>query len=187
MVDYNIEFGHIYTNENCGYDHLRGADAARKVAERLQEEGKTYNLTLMVDDYNPSESFLDIQKYIHKLRDKGACPDYLVLESNLPKYKDLILSEMTGKIRREYENYIEKKGKCPCSFLLAIWHLLRLGIIKDDYLIIPIAEHKSGFYADNIITILPERFQDVEIKAAEIIRSTKYKDQFENRFQHIYL
>lgn len=188
MVDYNIEFGHIYLNENFSKEHFDGAKIAKDIVKKLQNEGRTFCLTLMVDDYNPDEQFLDLEEYISELTKLGITPDFVVYESSLTKFKDLMLSESSNHISKQYSSYIERKGKCPCSFLISIWHVLRLGLIKDGSAIFSLTNRPiSEFYAKNIITILPERFQGVEKMGMDIIKSTKFASKVTRNSQNIFI
>lgn len=171
-VDYNIEFGHIYVNEMFTNEHYTSAALAQKTIMKLKSEGKSYVITVLIDDYNPTDSILNIKKFAKNLRAIGINPDYFIMESSLVNYKDMALEEMNGKIKRLYTKYIENNQKCPCSFLVSIWHLLRLGAFDDVH--IDKTEGKKPFQAERIITILPERYRSIEKKALDIIKSTKY-------------
>lgn len=80
MVDYNIEFGHIYLNESFSKEHFEGAEIAKKIAQKLKREGKTFCLTLMIDDYNPDEQFLDLEGYLKS--SKKSVPNLILLFMN---------------------------------------------------------------------------------------------------------
>jgi len=188
MVDYNIEFGHIYLNENFSKEHFDGAQVAKKVVSDLKKCNKTYSLTLMIDDYNPDEQLLHLEEYLTELTKIGIRPDFMVYESSLTKFKDLMLDKASSEISRKYRHYIENKGKCPCSFLISIWHILRLGLIKDGSAIFALSNRPiEEFYARNIITILPARFQEVEKMGMNIIDSTTFSEAVSEHSQYIFI
>lgn len=183
-TDYNIEFAHIYVNENIASEHYQAIKITKEKILDLKQKEKNCVLTVLIDDYNPSDSILDIEGFLKELEILGTKPDYVVDESKLTFYKDQILSEMNGKLKKQYLRYINGRGKCPCSFLIAIWHLVRLGFFDAE----PIIGHsvEKPFAAKKIITILPQRYAGIEKKALEIIESTKFKDLVENRLEYIF-
>ena len=182
--DYNIEFAHIYINENFTSEHYQSCKIAKDKKEELIKQGKNTVFTVLIDDYNPSDNILDIDGFFKEIEALGAKPDYAVYESKLTFYKDTILSEMNGRIKKQYERYICNRGKCPCSFLIAIWHLIRLGLFNTDPIIKNLKE--KPFAAKKIITILPQRYAGIEKRALEIIESTKYKNLVKNKLDYIF-
>lgn len=176
MVDYNIEFSHIYTDENFGPEHNKSVTLMLDLVKELKDKKSTYTTTLMVDDYNPNIKILDIDQLMDKLTTLKAKPNFLVYESRLTDLSDGLLNEMSGKIKSEYVKYIFNKQKYPCSFLLAIWHLSRLGLMDGP---IP-SDSKEDFTGIRTITIIPRKFTSVEKKALDIIKSTKYHDYINN-------
>lgn len=193
LVDYNIEYAHIYLNESFSNEHEYSVRLLKKIIRKINREGKTYNLTVLLDDYNPSESLLDVNDFISQLTRLNATPCYVGFESKLVPITDFLLEKMSGKIKKRYTRYIEKNGRVPCSFLVAAWHLLRLGVVKNHRryfkptsevlrgrratnLTNPVNNKNKPFIANKIITILPSRYKTVEEKAIEVIRSTEYKE-----------
>lgn len=182
-IDYNIEFAHIYVNESPTNEHFTSAAIAQKTIRDLEASGMTFVISVLIDDYNPTDSILNIKKYIKELEAIGINPDYVIMESSLTAYKDPALNEMNGKIKRLYSKYINKSPKCPCSFLVAIWHLLRLGALDSSKIVSQ--TNDKPFAAERIITILPERYKSIEKKAMDIIKSTKFSS-FASRIEYIY-
>lgn len=180
-ADYNIEYAHIYTDESFGREHKRSIKELHDVTERLRKLKKSYVLTVLIDEYNPIQHRLSVKKFLNKLAQLGSEPDYVGFESKLASDKDLLLNEMDKKIKKEYEKYLRKHGKIPCSLLIALWYLKRLGFIKikSDELI-HLKKDNKPFVARKIITILPRRYQGVEMKALKIIKSTRFKKYLDN-------
>lgn len=184
-VDYNIEYAHIYSDEFFGKEQEESVKELHKTIERLKRLKKTYVLTVLIDEYNPTEHTLDIENFLATLKKLNAKPAFLMFESHLVCYKNILLKKMKGKIGREYEKYIKKHNKVPCSFLIAIWHLKRLGLLKSKNSKLQQLTGGKQFIANKIITILPKKYQGVELKTIEIIESTNFKRQVTN-IAHIF-
>lgn len=182
-VDYNIEFAHIYVNEDFNREHFEAAIRTKQATKNIVQLGKSYVLTVLIDDYNPSDEILDTQVFLQKLESLKVKPDYVIYESKLVYFQDLLLDRMNGKIKKKYENYINKQRKCPCSFLVAVWHLLRLGVFSEEKIISN--KQDKPFSAKRTITILPRRYESVERKAISIINSTAFCEHIKN-IEHIF-
>lgn len=180
-VDYNIEYAHIYTDETFGEEQIKSIELLKKIIIKLNKLNKSYTLTVLIDDYNPKEHFLDINNFINKCEELGYKPDFIAFESRLCSDKDLLLKKMSKKMSKEYKNYIKKAGKIPCSFLIAIWYLKRLGLIKTrKNEVIPLKDKRKPFIGRKIINILPKKYREVETKGLKIIKSTKFREYLNN-------
>ncbi len=181
IVDYSIEYAHIYTDQLFGKEQKRGIEELQNVIGILKRLGKRYVLTVLVDEYNPIRHRLNIKKFLDKLASLNAQPDFVGFESQLVPDKDLLMQEINKKTKREYENYIQKHKKIPCSFLIALWYLKRLGLLKiRGPELDSLKEPSQPFVAKKIITILPRKYQAVEMKALKIIEATRFKRYLEN-------
>ena len=181
-LDYNVEYAHIYTDEKFGFEQRKSIEVLKDIIKRLKRMKKGYVLTVLIDEYNPIESTLNIKEFLAYLKKFQAKPDFVCFESKLVPYYKLLLKEMAPSLRREYVKYIIKRKKIPCSLLIGIWNLKRLGIVKSTkeelgYLVPN--PHKT-FVAKKIITILPKEYQEVEKKALKIIASTRFKGYLNN-------
>lgn len=174
---YNIEYAHIYIDRQPGQEHLKSISVLKRIKSEIERESKSYVTSIMIDDYNPEKSLLNVSKFIRLLARHKAKPDFIIFESKLVKSKNLLLSLMKRKTRYSYIRYIETHKKVPCSFLIAIWYLKRLGKLDPSDII---NEPKENFIAKKLINILPKKYKEVEKKARDIILSTKYKDQIKN-------
>ena len=179
-TDYNIEYAHIYADERFGIEQERSIKKLKKIINQLKQKNKSYVLAVLVDEYNAVRYILNIKNYLEKLKKLDAEPDFIGFESRLAPCKNLILREMKGKIKKNYQNYIKKHKKLPCSLLVAVWHLKRLGLIETKRGDLNCLNKKKSFIARNIITILPEKYRKVEERALEIIKSTKFKRYSDN-------
>lgn len=183
--DYNIEYAHIYTDKKFGAEQRQGIKILHDIIKKLRLLNKSYVLSVLIDEYNPKDRILDIGKFLVTLEKYGARPDFVAFESKLAPYHELLLKKMTARKRREYVKYIEKNNKIPCSLLIAIWHLKRLGVIETppEELKYFSKNPKKLFIANKTITILPKGYQEVEKRGREIIASTNFKnclDDMEN-------
>jgi hypothetical protein len=180
-VDYNIEYAHIYADESFGTEQKRSIRELHRLTNRLKRENKSHVLTVLIDEYNPIQHKLNIANFRGELARLNAEPDYIGLESKLAIDKDLVLREMGKKMKKEYENYIRNRKKIPCSLMIALWYLKRLGLIETatgD--LINLKKDNRSFIARKIITILPIKYRRVETKALKIIKSTRFKKYLGN-------
>lgn len=181
-VDYNIEYSHIYTDEDFGFEQRKSIKILKNVTERLKRAKKSYVLTVLIDEYNPAESTLSIKNFLGYLGRFKARPDFVCFESQLVSSYKLLLEKMVPSLRKEYVKYIEKHKKIPCSLLIAVWHLKRLGLIRTHKEELNYLNEKpvKNFIAKKIITILPQKYREVELRGLEIIASTHFKKYLHN-------
>jgi hypothetical protein len=185
-VDYNIELAHIYSDEHFGPEHEKSISVALEAARRLDALGKTYCFSVLIDNYNPEQSTLDVHQYLSQLKEHGVQPDYYCYESNLTSYSEHVLNEASDRVRLSYEKYIARKGKHPCSLLLTVWHIMRLGGITNEEIIHRSSMRPVSFKADRIITIVPERFRNVEEIGQKILLSSPRYRSLITRMEQIY-
>jgi hypothetical protein len=164
-MDSNIEFAHIYVNESFSSEHYRAIALLQEEIRSLELKKKTYSTILLIDDYNPTEWLLDLDKLLNELKEQKSLPDFVVLESSLIKYVPELLEIIKNSHSDIPEKKISKNGKYRCSFLLVAWYLLRLGLIKlssDRNIFYMQNIPTDDFAAKKIINILPQRFMAVE-------------------------
>ncbi len=186
-TDVNVEFGHIYINENYSPEHYKSASLLRDFLS--ENKGLSVVKSLLIDNYNARETVLNIDGYIDEIGTVFEKPDFVILEKNLLPYADMLIGQLKeGKVKRQYTSYIEKNDHYPCSLLVATWNAARLGLIRianGDFL------HKNKpadcFYATAILSILPTRFGSVEKRALDILKESNwYSDNYEGRINHIF-
>ena len=174
---YSVEFSHIYTNEVFSNEHSQSVTNLNSYLPKLQKD--QYQTCILIDDYNPNEDLLDVDDFFKKLEALHAQPDYYAFEADMSKYKDEMLSLIQNKkILKQYSRYINDKNTLPCSFMTAIWYLIRLGALSHKDVIKEISE--PFLPSANLINILPERFRAVEHKTIKLIDSTKYSNYVGN-------
>jgi len=186
MVDYNIEFAHIYTDEAFSPEHAEGISVLKKVLAGLPS-GTKVTTSVLIDDYNPTKNLLVVSDFTRQLSEAGVTPDFIAWESVLTKQGYSLLNSIhDDRVYKTYENYIRSHGKFPCSYLIAVWNLIRLGYLTlPDNLFCCANKPVGSFTATNIYSVLPDRFAEVEKKALDIIKATSYADALK-QVQHIY-
>lgn len=186
-VDINIEYAHIYSNENYNREHFEAGWIANQTLLKLTESGLVVSTVILVDEYNPSEHILDINGFVGKMKDSALAPDFIAYESKLIIHSDDFLESIQNpRWKNSLKNGIRSSGRTPCSVLAAIWYLVRLGIYNSDNDIQPINGSKiDSFPANKIITILPQRYMSVEQRAMDYIKNSTYRE-YSDRIEHIY-
>jgi hypothetical protein len=171
LVDYSIEYCHIYTNEDISGEHIASVEALKAVVGDLRNQGVTYNLCVMVDDYSFPETSLsfDYGRLFRWLAGQQAPPHFLIREGSLAAAADEVVRAIySQKRQRALRSYIERK-RYPCSLLTAAWYLARLGKLQT------VPEPKI-LHARRLINILPGRFEPYECEARAILADTPYAD-----------
>jgi len=177
MFDYNIEFAHIYSDQQFNKEHEASIEKLKVVIKDLEKNNKTFNLSVLIDEYNPSKHKLSIDQFVKQLENYGIKIDYVGLESKLGIYKDQTLQEIKPKIQREYVMYIENNNKIPCSMLSVIWYLMRLGYLPAKKDVFYKYSSLKDFPTKKIINILPTYYQEVENKSLKIIQNSRFHDR----------
>jgi len=200
MLDYNIEFAHIYADEPFGNEQFKSMELLKKVIAKLKKEGKTFVISILIDEFHPVVFKLDENEIIEEFKKQGIVVDFIGYESKLGSIADEIIKELPkSMLKLEHFNKPEKEvlllknhnGKIglkeefefmyrhTCALLSASWSLCRLGEFKIPQDAIHNLTNKS-FEAKKLITILPEKYHPVEDKVIDIIKSTKFKNSVKN-------
>ena len=191
MKDYNIEFGHIYANQEVSEEQLKSIDFLKKVTQKILEEKKSFSSVVLIDNLNTSEEKLSIKDYISFIQRKVQL-DFLAFEASLSDLAEIFMQDLPperikkdeDKIYFKTEEATGKKfllhinGKWCCSFLTAIWYLCRLGVYELPKNVQTFSENE--FAAKAIINILPQEYQKSEEAALELIKSTKYQTRIKD-------
>ena len=170
MVDYNIEFAHIYGNGEFNEEHIKSVKIARELIEKLKKENKSFVACILIDEFH-AEKILNEEEIVNKAKDYGVYVDFIAYESKLGPIASKIISEVKIKTSSLKNN----NGDHSCALLASSWHLARLGKHKLPENAIKKINNKP-FEAKKIITILPKKYKPVEEKALNIIKLTKYKN-----------
>lgn len=185
-VDYNIEYAHIYSDEVFNQEHIESLNVLALILRILKNDNKNYNLNLLIDEYHPETKDLDVEDFLSKLKFRGYYPDYLHMESALHDEVDTLLVNLTNeKHQRDYQRYFEKNGKSPCSYLVAVWYLKRLGVFPDNN-IKKLTDEDKPFHGHKIINILDKKYKPNEDKALELIKNSNFSQYLDNIIYYYY-
>jgi len=95
MVDYNIEFGHLYLSkiEDAVKNGVlkKSIELAKLLTSVLSNQGKSYSLNVLLDDYNTDCKEVDKEEIKELYRRFGLVPDHIVLESKMVESADNFL------------------------------------------------------------------------------------------------
>ena len=181
---YNIEFCHIYSNHNFSLDQFKGIQILKKLNNKF--DTSLISSVILIDEYNPKIHTLNESKFINKIKENGIKPDFLAHESKLVLFKDIGLSYLSSRERKGVEKFLHKNNKLPCSFLIYLWNLFRLGLLTKNYQdYVLILNKRKLFFSKEIITILPEKYSGVEARAIKYLKSTKFKT-YNSNIHHIF-
>ncbi len=202
-VDYNIEFAHVYSDDKFSLEQKTSSEILRKTIENLKKDNKTFVSTILIDDYQPSYSYLDVYDFLESVKNSGFSPSYIAYESQLHSLatklislinkknifeektetkiksnRDTILldtdSHSTISLKDEY--FAKSNDYIETSVLIAAWYLVRLGIFTKPGLIKETKYTKKLlFVGENIISIIPKKYKHVDESAKAIIACTPYK------------
>jgi hypothetical protein len=173
---YSIEFFHIYSDEVIGVRHTRSIEYL-EVAQKLCES--TYDLVILIDNYNPKEETLALDTVLDYLGSKNVSPQYYAYEKDLVANAQTLLEGITDhKLKKDYTRYVAKHEKYPCSLLTAAWYLTRLGALEKDDIIHAVPGNDVPYQAStHLFNILPEAYTAIEQKALKIIERSSFADQ----------
>mgnify|MGYP001583566735 FL=1 len=183
QVKYNIEYAHIYADQQFGRDQDLGVLEAKKFVNGIGQPNCI--LTVLVDEYNPKNTNLDEDAYVQRLNMAGLNPDVVMHESDLPHLHELLQPDLQASESRSINEHVRMHGKYPCAYLIALWDLYRLGLLLPKQ---PYGRRKTtrlGWAAQTVVTILPRTYQETEQRAIKHISRTPYKHAVD-RIQHIF-
>lgn len=185
MVDYNIEFAHIYADDKFGDEQIKSIKLLNRLVKDLKLRKKSYSTVILIDEFSPKEKMLNEKKFIDLVKEYNAEIDFIGYESKLTLlFNDLekiidkskLTSEGNSLFLLEGKNKIalQRNGKPTCSALIAVWVLYRFGIFNTPNKLLKNLGNKE-FIGRRIITILPEKYRDTEDKVLKIIKNSKHK------------
>ena len=197
IPDYNLEFAHIYADEQFGPEQAKSVACANEVMTRLSAAGKTFVTSVLIDDFNPANNTLDENEFIVQLKVNNTPVDFIGYESRFTAVADLVIRELpTSMLTLKHFHHPDKsvlmlqdgplkigleekkpKLKHPCAILSAAWTLCRLGVYQLPDGGIKVLNPKQKFVAHKTITILPEKYRAGEERVLEIIKNLPYRDR----------
>lgn len=167
MKKVSIEYAHVYTNQDFNLECILFKNNLDKLLETTERD--EVSLVVMVDDYSfPDPNFNYLNFVNHVQNSTNYTIDILIRESELIKYCDIVLNEISDSaLKNELTTWITLNKKYPCSLFIATWYLIRLGKIESKLL-------KKDHTAKKLVNILPDSFSKFENKGFEIITNTKW-------------
>ena len=173
-LKYNVEFFHIYADEEISPVHTKSIDYLKSAAKAWDVDA---TLSILIDDYNSKAINVVPESVYEYLKNEGMAPHFWAYESDMIGYVHSFLESMTDKhTLKGYKTYISQHNKFPCSLLTTVWYLVRLGVFEPS--IIHSFDGVSAKYQtpDRLISILPEQFRTIEEKVVKNLKRSKYKE-----------
>ena len=197
IPDYNLEFAHIYADEQFGPEQAKGLARANEIIAKLSAEGKTFVTSVLIDEFNPVVNTLDENEFIVQLRVNNTPVDFIGYESYFTSIADLIIRELpTSMLTLKHFHNPDKsvlmlqdgpikigleqtkpKLKHTCAILSAAWTLCRLGVHPLPDGALKQLTRGQKFVAKKTITILPEKYRAGEERVLEIIKNLPYANR----------
>jgi len=180
IADLNIEFAHFeFTGASgpCDDAVRQSSLIASAAVDQCTAAGMTFSTCILIDDKHLRRSleYSDIVPLLRSISRVGPEVDYICFESRLSLYKyalfDLVNIAKRAKIREDYERYERRHGRLACSQDIAIWHMMRLGCIRniDVQTLVPVGalhtargKAQPPFVASEVLSILHERDREPE-------------------------
>ncbi len=165
---YSIEFFHIYTDEIINQWHQQSLEIMKSLQTGWDFN---YRKIVLIDDYNPTETNITVEDILAHLNDNDMLPDFWAFEGDMLENAKVFLDTLPpSKLKKNYQRYIKKNGKYPCSLLTATWYLTRLGRLDGGM----IKSTNSALFktyppATRLFNLLPEVYKPVERRAKELI------------------
>lgn len=196
MNHFNIEFAHIYADQKFSREHIKSLSLSKKIVEELNHKKRSFVTTILIDDYNPVVETLNENDFLGKIKEQEIYPDFLAYESKLSEIADELIKVFPKRLLKkqrfkdkevlllEIENKVVglKNGvrKHTCSLLIAAWILTRFGVYE-----FPSLKRFSGkeFKADQLITILPDKYKETEERVLRLLAATPHK-HFLNKMRY---
>lgn len=181
MVDYSIEFAHIYADDKFGREQEKSIEILKKIIIKCLRKRTSFSLCVLIDEYNPKKKTLSLDNFLLELDKHNIYPHFIGFESKLVSKKKFMLDHIKDKkLKKDYDKYIKKKNHIPCSFLVAIWYLYRLGIVSLNQEIYRCYKHSNHFHSKKLINILPVKYKAAEERAHKILGNTIFSGQLRN-------
>ncbi len=180
----SVEISHTYLDQAFSLEQEQSIERflyeSKKWADPHQE-------VVLFDDYNIKHQKTTHEDILRELGKHQAMPKYYAFEKDMIVYVNQLLSNVVvPKVRRQYETYIQKYNRYPCSLLTAVWYLVRLGYIVDTNQALKPTDGQGIFVpASELINFLPNYFSGVEDKARKLIGATQFEGAAD-RIRNIY-
>lgn len=178
----NIEFAHVYIDQhNDLVEHENAVNCLIREQKERSLKQESIVQGIWIDDYNPSDSILDVDLFIKKISE-NVNVDYICSEKKIASQYFHFRRYLDATDKRYYDEYLEKKGKLPCSLVTAMWYLARLN---NDFIVDACLDDTKTdiFKSDQILNILPKKFANVEKTVKRLYKKNTKLKPFLNRIE----
>lgn len=166
----HVEFAHAKLGSVNWVDVERSCSVASMVVDHLHSEGHTTTQGVLIDDKGVERDKRAqlADEFLSKLN--GPSVSYFCFERDLSQYAvDLVALFVERRQRRvtdDIRRYFNKFHTLPCSVDIAIWHLLRLGLLADrEHRLIWFAHPHHIVNVDFVASVLGDQLNDFERQA----------------------
>ena len=81
--DYNIEFAHIYADEEFGEEQAKSIDIVKTVISNLKKSNKSFVTSVLIDEFHPVVFKLNENEMVEEFRKYDVEVDFIGYESKL--------------------------------------------------------------------------------------------------------
>jgi len=180
-MKYNIEFFHIYGDDDITSEHtlsLQIKDKLQAAIAAANDQDSSLSL-VMVDDYNAPLTKVTRDLVKNVIETAGSSVNQVVYESEFYETGINLLNFVKPRIFKEYSKLIKKKQKLPCSLFIATFYLSRLGALEN-----PVINETN--LAEKTITVIDKRYTFVELKALKLIANSQFSSKLDNIYHYLY-
>lgn len=96
--DYNIEFGHIYANQEFGEEQIKSIKILQKLLEDIKSKGQVFVTSVLVDELHAGGVNFNKDKLLKEINSYGIFPDFFGLESKLLSVSSQLIPKIPKKL-----------------------------------------------------------------------------------------
>ena len=199
MGDVNLEFAHVsFACDEFNHEQVtRSARLALKLLNRYRQEGLACSMSILIDDKHVRKRLTtaEVRPFLRIASRHVRQIDYICFEKRLPRYKNHLLRqirpEKRAHVAEEMLRYRKRHGRIGCSHDIAIWHLMRLGLIQgaDVGTVVPVGALQAAsppFVARRAVSVLCASDKEPEDRAIHDILRHCIDDGVLGRIERIY-
>ena len=197
-IDVSIEFAHVsFTRASFPKEEVRiAASHVNRLIRELAVARRTWSVCILIDNKYNRLGIREISPLLDYARSLVPRIDFICFEKALPRYKEqlrrALRPEHAERIISRIRRYSSKGKGIGCSNDIALWHLIRLGVINslDESTIIPVGAAggygSSSHISNTVVSVLSRHDQPSEEKAVEEILRYCIDQSILDRIERIY-